>query len=343
MNDDRYSRQENFRPVGPDGQQLLSEAHVLIVGLGALGSGNAEILARSGVGTMTIIDRDVVEWSNLQRQSLYSEEDARQQLPKAIAAANRLQQINSELRVNAHVMDCSALDIKNILENNKIDLILDATDHFSIRYMLNDASFRYQIPWIYGACSGSFGAVYNFLPGETPCLHCLLKRMPVGSASCDREGIIAPTVQMVVSMQSAEAIKWLSGNRSKMSDRFMAFDLWSNRFQSIRMNSEARDRTCPTCGDKPTYPHLKYDAEIKTEVLCGRTSIWVRYPRQDLLPLEAVAQRARGKDTKVKVNPYLIQIEENDYRLVIFQDGRALIHGTSDPLVAKKLYQRYIM
>lgn len=343
MNHDRYSRQENFQPVGPDGQQLLSNAHVLIVGVGALGSGNAEILARSGIGTMTIIDRDVVEWSNLQRQSLYSEQDARQQLPKAIAAANRLKQINSDIRVNAHVIDCSAWDIKNILENNKIDLILDATDNFSIRYMLNDASFRYQIPWIYGACSGSFGSVYNFLPGETPCLHCLLKRMPVGSATCDREGIIAPAVQMVVSMQSAEAIKWLSGNRDNMSNRFMAFDLWSNMFQSIRINGESRDSTCPTCGDQPIFPYLKHDAGIKTEVLCGRNSVWVRYPRQDVLHLEAVAQRAKGKDTKVKVNPYLIQIEIDNYRIVIFQDGRALIHGTSDPLMAKKLYQRYIM
>lgn len=340
---DRYSRQENFLPIGSEGQQLLSDAHVLIVGAGALGSGNAEILARSGVGTITIIDRDVVEWSNLQRQSLYSEQDVREQLPKAIAAANRLKQINSDIQVNPYVLDCSALDLQNILEDHKIDLILDATDHFPIRYMINDISYRYQIPWIYGACSGSFGAVYNFIPGKTPCLHCLLKRMPMSSAACDREGIIAPTVQRVVSTQSAEALKWLTGNKSRMSDRFMVFDLWTNMSQEIRLHQDAGHSTCQTCGKEPTYPYLRYDAEIKTEVLCGRTSVWVRYPREELLDLEGVAKRAMGKDIGVKVTPYLLQIEEKDFRLVIFQDGRALIHGTSDPVAAKKLYQHYVM
>ncbi|MFC7679964.1 ThiF family adenylyltransferase [Paenibacillus sp. GCM10028914] len=342
MNDDRYSRQEIFKPIGSQGQQLLSEAHVLIIGAGALGSGNAEILARSGVGTITIVDRDVVEWSNLQRQSLYSEEDVNEQLPKAIAAANRLKEINSGIRVNPLVLDCTALDLQNILENNKVDLIIDATDHFSIRYIINDISFRYGIPWIYGACSGSFGAVYNMIPGQTPCLHCLLKRLPVSSASCDREGIIAPTVQMVVSMQSAEALKFLSGNQSSMSNRYIVFDLWSNMFQSIQVNNELRSSACPTCGNQPTYPYLKHDAQIKTEVLCGRTSVWLRYPRQAPLHLEEIARHAREKGTTVKMNSYLIQIEEPNNRLVIFQDGRALVHGTSDPVTAKKLYQHYI-
>ena len=343
VNQGRYSRQENFQPIGIQGQQLLSDAHVLIIGAGALGSGNAEILARSGVGTITIIDRDVVEWSNLQRQSLYAEQDVIEQLPKAIAAANRLQQINSDIRVNPYVMDCSARDLQNILENHNIDLILDATDHFPIRYMINDISYRYQIPWIYGACSGSFGAVYNFIPGKTPCIHCLLKRMPFGSASCDIEGIIAPAVQRVVSTQSAEALKWLTGNKRLMSDRFMVFDLWTNMSQAIRIHDDAGHRTCQTCGAEPTYPYLRYDTEIKTEVLCGRTSVWVRYPREELLDLEGVAKRAMGKDTGVRVTPHLIQIEEGNFRLVIFQDGRALIHGTSDPVEAKKLYQRYVM
>lgn len=343
MSQDRYSRQQNFRPIGAAGQQALADAHVLIVGAGALGSGNAETFARSGVGTITIIDRDYVEWSNLQRQSLYAEQDAIDQLPKAVAAANRLRQINSDITVHAHVMDCTALDLQVLLKRNKVDLILDATDHFAIRYILNDVAYRYQIPWIYGACSGSYGAVCSFIPGTTPCLHCLMERMPIGSSSCDREGIIAPTVQMVVSMQSAEALKWLSRNRDQMSDRFTVFDLWSNTHQAIRLNGSAKRHACPTCGNDPSYPYLKHESAIQAEVLCGRTSVWVRYPRQEPLDLQTVAQHVEQLHADLKANPYLLQIQDGEYRLVIFQDGRALVHGTSEPLVAKKLYHRYVI
>lgn len=342
MSQDRYSRQQNFAPIGTGGQQALANSHVLIIGAGALGSGNAELLARAGVGTMTIIDRDYVEWSNLQRQSLYCEQDAIDQLPKAVAAAHRLKQINSELIVHAHVMDCNAADLQNLLEREQFDLILDATDHFAVRYMINDAAYRYGIPWIYGACSGSYGAVCSFLPGQTPCLHCLMKRMPMVSASCDLEGIIGPAVQMVVSMQSAEALKWLSGNRAQMNDRFTVFDLWSNMHQSIGLGMMGRNNACPTCGEQPSYPYLQSDAVVRAEVLCGRTSVWLRYPRPEPLDLELITLHAKHLHAEVKANPYLIQIQEGEQRLVIFLDGRALVHGTSDPLEAKKLYHRYI-
>ncbi|WP_152393084.1 ThiF family adenylyltransferase [Paenibacillus guangzhouensis] len=342
MSHDRYSRQQNFSPIGTEGQQELMTKHVLILGAGALGSGNAELLARSGVGTITIIDRDYVEWSNLQRQSLYCEQDAIDQLPKAVAAANRLRQINSDITVHAHVMDCTASDLIALLDHTKVDLMLDATDNFAIRYILNDVAYRYQIPWIYGACSGSYGAVSNFIPGQTSCLHCVLERIPVGSATCDREGIIAPAVQMVVAMQSAEALKWLSGNRAQMSDRFTVFDLWSNMYQSIRMHIPGKRESCPTCGLQPSYPYLKSESAMRTEALCGRDSVWIRYPRQEPLDLNLVASHAVQLHAKVKSNPYLLQIQEDEYRLVIFQDGRALIHGTSDPLEAKKLYLRYL-
>ncbi|MCG7406986.1 ThiF family adenylyltransferase [Paenibacillus sp. ACRRX] len=342
MSHDRYSRQQNFNPIGIAGQQALMMKHVLIVGAGALGSGNAELLARSGVGTITIIDRDYVEWSNLQRQSLYSEEDVIEQLPKAVAAANRLQQINSDITVHAHVMDCTASDLVELLDHTKVDLMLDATDNFAIRYIMNDVAYRYQIPWIYGACSGSYGAVCSFIPEQTPCLHCVLERMPIGAASCDREGIIAPAVQMVVAMQSAEALKWFSGNRAQMSHRFTVFDLWSNMHQSIRLSMTGKREACPTCGAQPSYPYMRSESAMRTEVLCGRSSVWVRYPRRELLDLDRVASHAVQLHAEVKSNPYLLQIQESHYRLVIFQDGRALIHGTSDPLEAKKLYHRYL-
>jgi len=343
MSHDRYSRQQNFAPIGTAGQHELSAKHVLIVGAGALGTGNAELLARSGIGTITIIDRDYVEWSNLQRQSLYCEQDAIDQLPKAVAAANRLRQINSDITVHAHVMDCTASDLSALLDDVKVDLMLDATDNFTIRFIMNDVAYRYQIPWVYGACSGSYGAVCSFIPEQTPCLHCVLERMPIGSASCDREGIIAPAVQMVVAMQSAEAIKWLSGNPAQMSDRYTVFDLWSNMHQSIRMNIAEKHEACPTCGAQPSYPYLKPELAMRTEVLCGRTSVWVRYSRQEPLDLNVVASHAVQLHAEVNSNPYLLQIQEGEYRLVIFQDGRALIHGTSDPLEAKKLYHRYLI
>ncbi|WP_068781177.1 ThiF family adenylyltransferase [Paenibacillus sp. GM2] len=343
MSYDRYSRQQNFAPIGPAGQQELSAKHVLILGAGALGAGNAELLARSGVGTITIIDRDYVEWSNLQRQSLYCEQDAIDQLPKAVAAAKRLRQINSEITVHAQVMDCTAIELSALLDNRKVDLMLDAADNFPIRYILNDVAYRYKIPWIYGACSGSYGAVCGFIPGQTPCLHCVLERMPIGSASCDREGIIAPAVQMVVAMQSAEALKWLSGNPARMSNRYTVFDLWSNIQQSIQINRAVKQQACPTCGAQPSYPYLKSESAMRTEVLCGRSSVWVRYPRQEPLDLNLVASKALQLHAVVHLNPYLLQIQEGGYRLVIFQDGRALIHGTSDPLEAKKRYYRYLI
>lgn len=342
MSHDRYSRQKSFIPIGSTGQEKLMDKHVLIVGAGALGSGNAELLARSGVGKITIIDRDYVEWSNLQRQSLYSEQDVIDQLPKAIAAANRLRQINSEITVHAHVMDCTAADLTSLLDQSKIDLMLDATDNFTIRYIMNDAAYHFGIPWIYGACSGSYGAVCDFIPGQTPCLSCMMERMPIGSASCDREGIIAPAVQMVVATQSAEALKWLSGNPTRMSDRFTVFDLWTNMHQSIQMNRVGKRESCPTCGTQPSYPYLKTDASMRAEVLCGRSSVWIRYVRQEPLDLQLIAAYARQLQAEVKSNPYLLQIQEGEHRLVIFQDGRALIHGTSDPLEAKKLYHRFL-
>lgn len=342
MSQDRYSRQQNFAPIGVSGQQKLKDSHVLIVGAGALGSGTAETLARAGVGAITIIDRDYVEWSNLQRQSLYAEQDAFEQLPKAVAAASRLKQINSEMTINAHVMDCNAADLVSLLERHSIDLILDGTDHFAIRYLINDAAYRFRIPWIYGACSGSYGAVCSFIPGQTTCLHCLLKKMPAVSASCDLEGIIAPAVQMVAAMQSAEALKWLSGNRTQMNVNYTVFDLWSNMHQSIGLNRRARQEACPTCGVQPSYPYLNSESAVKAETLCGRTSVWLRYPRQEPPDLEVVAHHARQLQAEVKSNPYLVQIQEGDFRLVLFQDGRALVHGTSDPLEAKKFYQRYV-
>ncbi|MGG4396223.1 ThiF family adenylyltransferase [Paenibacillus thiaminolyticus] len=338
----RYSRQQSFLPIGPAGQAKLGSKHVLIVGAGALGTGIADILARAGVGIMTIVDRDVVEWSNLQRQTLYDEQDAAEQAPKAIAAARRLRQINSDIDIRAHVMDCGAAELKELFDSSPIDLIMDATDNYELRFILNDIAYCYDVPWIHGACSGSYGVTYNFMPQDTPCLHCLLSCVPLGAATCDRDGVIAPAVQMVVALQAGEAIKWLSGNHACMSDRYTVFDLWSNTFQSFRIHAEKRDASCPTCGTHRTYPYLRSEAAWKTEVLCGRATVSIRPPQRSGVDLDELARTLRRSGKRVASNPYLVQVEDGERRIVIFADGRALVHGTSDSVTARKLYHRYL-
>lgn len=223
---DRYSRQELFQPIGIKGQQKLSQKHVLIIGAGALGTGSSEALVRAGVGRITIVDRDYVEWSNLQRQQLYTEDDAAQRIPKAIAAENRLRQINSEVNIRALVTDVTTEEIESLVDG--VDLIMDATDNFDTRLLINDASQKYQIPWVYGALVGSYGLTYTILPGKTPCLSCLLETVPLGGATCDTVGVISPAVQMVVAYQTAEALKILVEDFDAVRPTLLSFDLWTN-------------------------------------------------------------------------------------------------------------------
>ena len=248
---DRYSRQELFAPIGKEGQRRLGERHVLIIGAGALGTGNAEILVRAGVGKVTIVDRDYVDWSNLQRQQLYTEEDAIQRMPKAAVAAERLKKINSSIEIEAKIMDVTPVEIESLTEG--IDLMIDASDNFDIRMIMNDISQKKQIPWIYGAVLGSYGISYAIIPGKTPCLSCLMETIPIGGATCDTVGVIAPAVQMVVTLQTAEALKWLTGNEEAMSGRLTSFDLWKNEYASIRVD-KLKKEDCPSCGVRAQYP-----------------------------------------------------------------------------------------
>lgn len=204
---DRYSRQELFSPIGKEGQAKIREKSVLVVGAGALGAANAEALTRAGVKRIVLVDRDYVDWTNLQRQQLYSEEDARKQLPKVVAAKNRLSQINLEVEIQAHVMDMGIEEAEELISG--IDLIIDATDNFDTRLLINDLAHKYQVPWIYGACVGSYGISYTIIPGNGPCLNCLLDKIPANGQTCDTAGIIAPAVQMVTAYQTAEALKIL--------------------------------------------------------------------------------------------------------------------------------------
>ncbi|WP_421380943.1 MoeB/ThiF family adenylyltransferase [Bacillus salacetis] len=335
--DDRYSRQILFNPIGESGQNKIRNKHVLVVGCGALGTSNAEFLVRAGIGRLTLVDRDYVEWSNLQRQQLFIEEDARVQMPKAIAAKRALNRINSETEIAAHVMDANAQSLPPLLEN--VDLIMDASDNFDIRMVINDVSQKFNIPWIYGSCVGSTGMSYTIIPGVTPCLNCLMQGIPLSGATCDTAGIIPPAVGMVTSLQTAEALKILVEDHGALRKGLHTFDLWNNQFYTMEVTKSKRDN-CPACGKNPEYSYLKYENMTKAAVLCGRNTVQIRTggKEADLHRLEKQLSHMK----KLNSNPYLLSFEYEEYRLVFFSDGRTLIHGTADIEKAKSIYYRLV-
>lgn len=337
---DRYSRQRLFEPIGASGQHKLQEASVLIVGAGALGTGIAETLARAGVGRLILADRDYVEWSNLQRQQLYTEEDAAQRLPKAVAAGNRLRSINSDINIETHVMDVTYIEIEELIGG--VSLVLDATDNFDTRLLINDISQKHHIPWIYGGCVGSYGMTYTFLPGETPCLNCLLGMIPFGGDTCDTVGVIPPAVQMVVAHQTTEALKLLTGRNDTLRGTLLTFDVWRNEQSAIKVHAAKRE-DCLSCGKHRSYPFLSAANTRKTEVLCGRDTVQIRPAAKRQLNLPELAnQLNRQFAGEVECNPFLLSLTVGQQRMVLFEDGRALIHGTKNIAEAKAIYDRYL-
>ncbi|MDN4075600.1 thiazole biosynthesis adenylyltransferase ThiF [Fictibacillus terranigra] len=337
---DRYSRQILFEPIGEEGQDQLSDKHVVIIGAGALGTGNAEILARAGVGRITIADRDYVEWSNLQRQQLFSEEDAKYRMPKAVAARERLEQVNSDIHVESLVLDAGVEELRELAEF--ADLLIDATDNFDTRLLINDISQERKIPWIYGACVGSYGLSYVILPGETPCLSCLLEKVPMGGATCDTAGIIAPVVQMVVAHQTAEALKLLTGNTTSLRNKLVSFDMWNNHYLAMDVQ-KLKKADCPSCGEHAHYPHLDPENQTKTAVLCGRNTVQIRPSEKGERDLEELSLSLSRLGGRIEQNPYLLSYSsDEEQRLVFFKDGRVLIHGTKDITEAKNLYYSLI-
>jgi molybdopterin/thiamine biosynthesis adenylyltransferase len=329
----RYSRQELFSPIGKDGQERISNKHVLIIGAGALGSGCAEALVRSGIGQLTIVDRDYVEWSNLQRQQLYSEEDAKNRLPKVIAAKNRLTAINSSVAIEAIIADASVLELEDWAK--KVDLFIDATDNFETRMILNDVSQKHSVPWIYGACVGSYGISYTIIPEKTPCLSCLLETVPLGGLTCDTAGIISPAVSMVVSYQISEALKILVGDLDSLRNKLVSFDVWKNQYSAIQVD-KLKNRDCPSCGEERSYPYLSFENQTKTAVLCGRDSVQIRPSIPTLRDLEALEKVFANQGGTVQRNPYLLSYNVEPHRLVVFKDGRVLVHGTKDISEARR-------
>ncbi|QHT45289.1 thiazole biosynthesis adenylyltransferase ThiF [Bacillus sp. SB49] len=338
MSDGRYSRQERFRPIGQKGQSKLEGSHVLIIGAGALGTSSSEQLVRAGVGKLTIVDRDYVELSNLQRQQLYTEADAAAHLPKAEAAKRRLSSINSTVSIEGVIADVQREELLRLADG--VDLMMDGTDNFETRMLMNDVAQKYNIPYIYGGCVGGNGLVFSILPEKTPCLGCLLERVPLGGATCDTVGVISPAVQMVTALQVAEALKILTGDFARVNPALMTFDLWNNDRTSIKV-SNARRKDCPSCGDSPVYPYLEEVNATKFAVLCGRDTVQIR--PSGTMKRDFAELKRRLPSEKVKENPFLLSYDHGKHhRMVFFRDGRVLIHGTKDVIDAKKLYYEIV-
>lgn len=329
----RYSRQIRFAPIGEEGQRKLASSRVVLVGCGALGSVAAEILARGGVGHLRIVDRDFVEFSNLQRQFLFDESDAAESLPKAVAASRRIARVNSEIQVEPLVADLTPSNAGELFEESH--LIVDATDNFETRFLINDAAVSLNIPWIYGAAVGSYGLAMAILPGETACLRCVYPEPPQGSQpTCETDGVLAPITSIIAALQAVDALKILTGN--KPSDRLTTVDVWSG---AIRQSARAvRDPECPCCARRE-FPYLagQHRAPIS---LCGRNAVQI-HERKRPLNLNELAARLKTF-APVKVNEFALRTQVDSFDLTVFPDGRAIIKGTVDPGVARSVYARYI-
>jgi adenylyltransferase/sulfurtransferase len=339
--DRRYSRQSLFQGIGASGQARIRRSSVLVVGGGALGSIAAEVLVRAGVARLRLVDRDYVDESNLQRQSLYDERDWSEGLPKAIAAKRKLERINGDVSIESRVEDVHAGNVLALFD--EMDLVLDGTDNFETRYLLNDASIRSGVPWIYAACVGSYGMSFVVQPGVTPCLRCLLEEEPPPGTSptCDTAGVIAPAVHAVSAFQLAEALKILSGRTEALTGAVLSLDVWQGRADSFRPQGRRDD--CPACG-LGSLEYLAGTTESQTLTLCGRNAVQVRPARPASLALEEIAARFRetGEASEIVVNSYLLRGKLAGREIVLFPDGRAIVQGTQDAAEARSLYARFV-
>lgn len=333
---ERYSRQMLFAPIGDQGQRKLSESSVCVIGMGALGTVLANHMVRAGVGRVRIVDRDYVEKSNLQRQMLYDEDDVNEGYPKAIAAERKLRRINSDVRIEAVVADVTVHNIDELLDG--MDLVLDGTDNFQTRFLLNDACFRKGIPFTYGGAVSSRGMSAILVPGKTPCLRCFLTPGDSGGQTCDTIGVIAPVVDIVASYQAVEALKYLVAADQARRNSLVTFDLWSNYYYEMKLREAKKD--CPCC-QLEEYPALQVTETDSTVSLCGRSTVQIS--GHGPLDLGQWRKRLEPAAVKVELNAYLLKAElPEGERLVLFPDGRVLVQGTEDIVRAKTLYARYI-
>jgi molybdopterin-synthase adenylyltransferase len=339
----KYSRQILFADIGEQGQQRLLGASAVIAGCGAIGAAAANLLVRAGVGRIRVIDRDFVEPSNLQRQTLFDESDARDALPKAVAAQRKLRSINASIAVEGVVADINPRNAEQLLFG--FDLILDGTDNFETRFLINDFAVKSAKPWIYAAAVASYGLTMTVRPQATACLACLLASSGKGTApgltqgledTCDTVGVLGSIVNLIASLEVAEAIKLLSGNQTALHGRLISCDVWTGRFQSVRV---ARNPSCPVCS-RHEFAHLEGDAQPHI-TMCGRDSVQI-HERGRALDLARLKMRLAPTVNDVRQNEFLLRFRVDPYEMTVFSDGRAILKGTKDPAVARSLYARYI-
>jgi len=334
---EKYSRQMLFAGIGEDGQEKLIASSAVIVGCGAIGAAAASLLVRAGVGRVRIVDRDFVEPSNLQRQTLFDEADARASLPKAVAAERKLRAINSGVTVDGIVADLTPQNAAELLA--PFDLILDGTDNFETRFLLNDFAVQSSCPWIYAAAVASYGLTMTIRPRVTPCLACLLESSGNGQGleeTCDTIGVLGPIVNLISSLEAAEALKILTGREEALHSRLISCDVWTGHFQSVRV---ARNPDCRACV-RGEFSWLYGEAQPHV-TMCGRDSVQI-HERGRTLDLGALRGRLAPTVSDVRHNEFLLRFRVPPYEMTVFADGRAILKGTKDPAVARSLYARYI-
>jgi molybdopterin/thiamine biosynthesis adenylyltransferase len=330
----RYAKQILFESIGQEGQEKISASTVVVIGLGALGTVISSQLCRAGVGHLRLIDRDF-ELSNLQRQILFDEQDARNRLPKVVAAAEKLRAVNSEITIEAGIEDVTTRNVEELIRGAHV--ILDGTDNVETRFLINDASLKTKIPWIYGGALGSHGMTMTVVPLETPCLRCLLPEAPPPGSlpSCDTEGVLSSVTGIIASIQTAEALKILAGAEPRRS--LLYLDVWNGNFKELQV---ARIPDCKACG-KGDYEYLEGSHVSWTTVLCGRNAVQIVPPQERQISLPALQERlARVGHTSF--NGFLLSFEAEGRELTLFPTGRAIIRGTTDEAEARTFYSRYV-
>ena len=335
---ERYSRQILFPGIGLAGQEKLCAARVAIIGCGALGTAQSESLARAGVGELRIIDRDFVELSNLHRQTLFTEADALNRLPKAVAAAQHLNEINTDVMVTPEVVDVNLSNVESLIAG--CELVIDGTDNFATRYLLNDACVKHNINWIYGAAVSSYGATMTIRPRVTPCLRCIFPAEPPAATAptCDTAGVIQPIIATIAAVQVTEAIKLLTGQPEALHNSLLQFDLWANDWRRIKLRQPTPD--CLTC-IQGNYAKLDAERADFAAVLCGRNAVQIAAPQGLKIDLAQLADKLRPVGA-VKANDYLVRLSLDAYEITVFADARAIIRGTDDVTMARSLYAKYV-
>ena len=332
----RYLSQIVFPEIGKEGQEKIKNAKVIVIGCGALGCAIANNLVRAGIGKIKIVDRDLVEISNLQRQILYDEEDVRERIPKSIAAKRKLEKINSEVKIEAIVSDVNFRNIEDLIKD--CDIVLDGTDNFETRFLINEACVKHEIPWIYGAVIGGAGSTATIIPEKTPCLRCIIEEIPSPGnlPTCDTLGVLNTIPATIASIQTTEALKIILENENLNNDLIL-IDLWSSSWEKIKIE---RKRNCPVCVKKK-YIFLEGEEISHATSLCGRNAVQIVPQKRSQISFKKLEEKLKHLG-KVKYNEFVLSFKTGDYELIVFPDARVIVKGTTDISIAKTLYAKYL-